>query len=368
MKKTLAIILIFALSLVPSIVLSQDEVSLEEKYVVADSTLSGYIEAYADLIENRDENIEKYENMRLSRGNSFFIAKSMAAKENGILQVDFDIENMKDSVQAREAQLVIDFRTSYLNLYTKWRLSLDASLGAIEAGGDYGDSKKSYQSGYISLNDLLYDEYNKLSYENNAKTMARTYESTLMDFNLKLGDYLGFDNYDFIFTEEINELMELTFYIDYALSNSPSIKKAEQRLKKYRVEQKYYDKYYFSTNLSYISDALLNLEINTRLLELQLEKSKENLINEITDKYNAAVIDREKLDLALLNIKILQNEYDIKLSLYNRGYIEKDELSEASDNLAKAKTDYLTAIYSYNTKIKSLEYDSAYYPEESDSE
>ena len=164
MKKTLAIILIFALSLVPSIVLSQDEVSLEEKYVVADSTLSGYIEAYADLIENRDENIEKYENMRLSRGNSFFISKSMAAKENGILQVDFDIENMKDSVQAREAQLVIDFRTSYLNLYTKWRLSLDASLGAIEAGGDYGDSKKSYQSGYISLNDLLYDEYNKLSY------------------------------------------------------------------------------------------------------------------------------------------------------------------------------------------------------------
>ena len=123
-----------------------------------------------------------------------------------------------------------------------------------------------------------------------------------------------------------------------------------------------------ATSLRYITDALRDLEINTCLQELQLQATKETFAASITVKYDAIMIEMERINLAVLNIEILQQKYEISTSLYNRGYIGRQELSDSSKLLTDAKHDYIILIYKYNTQIKSLENDCAYYPKESESQ
>ncbi len=364
MKKPLAIVLILVISLIPAVAFSQDSDSLEEIYIGTDDQLAQYIEDYADLLETREEKIEEYENMYLSRGSSYNHAKSLAMREKSILQVDYNIENKLDAIKAREVWLSVDFRNSIVNLYAKYESALDAAILSFSAKGDYADSKKSNQLGYISDNDLLKIEYNTKESENNANFATRLYESTLRSFNYKIGNPLETEDYDYDFSEEIVKTLGLDFYISHALDNAPVIKTAVQNLSKYYIDQKYFDQYSFSTGLTYIKEALRILEINTRLQEINLEETKKNLIDNITDDYKALVIEREKLNLAELNIKILQNEYEINYSLYNRGFIDKEELSESADKLNEAKHSKMISIYKYNTQVKSFENKCAYYPKE----
>jgi outer membrane protein TolC len=366
-KRTLALILILAVSLAPAFVFAQDGVTLEDTYIASDSQLLQLIETYAELLEARDEDIEKYENMRLNtRGGSFYFAMSQASREKGIVQVDYTIENAYDSIKAREAQLVIDFRNSIAGLYSKLISALDAKEASDEAKSEYEISQRSNQSGFISYNTLLKLEYSTIQAENSALSLSRSYESALRSFNYRIGNPLAFDEYDFDFTEDINELEELDFYLSHALANSPTVKIAQQNLKKLYIDRKYFNQFSFSGRLSYIKDALRELDINIRLAELNLEKAIKNLGDSLTDQYNSLIIEREKLDLAELFIELKQNEYDINISLYERGYIGMDELSASKETLYNAEDDYVHAIFKYNTMIKSFELNCAYFPEESD--
>ncbi len=367
MKKALVIILILAVALAPAVVFSHDAISAKELYINADTLLSDYIDAYADLLESRDDDISKYENMRLSKKSSFYIAKSLASKENSILQVDFNIENKYDSIKSREAQLEIEFRTSYLNLYTLQKSAEDEKVEAILKTKEYEAGKKDNKSGYMSDNELLQLEYTTMALNNSSLNKERQYESALRHFNYKVGSPLDYSDYQFDLNESILEHLTLDFYIDNVLENASSIKLIHQKLEKYYIEQKHYDVYSFSTNLSYISDALRDLKINTRIQELQLEKTKTSLINSISTKYASLIIEREKIALADLNIQRFQQEYNTNYSLYTRGYINFTDLDESKNNLSDAKNDYVVLIYRYNTQVKSLENDCSYYPEESGS-
>ncbi len=367
MKKALVIILILAVALAPAVVFSHDALSAKELYINADTLLSDYIETYADLLEARDDNISKFESMRINRKNSFNLANSLASKEKNILQVDFNIENKYDSIKSREAQLEIEFRTSYLNLYTLQKSAEDEKSKALLKAKEFESGKKDNKSGYMSDNELLQLEYNTMSLNNSVLNKERKYESALRHFNYKIGSPLDYSEYQFDFDESILDLLDLNFYISNALENVSAIKLIQQKLDKYYIEQKHYDVYSFSTNLSYISDALRDLKINTRIQELQLEKTKTLLINSISTKYASLVIEKEKIALADLNIQRFLQEYNTIYSLYTRGYINFTELDESKDNLAEAKNDYVVLLYRYNTQVKSLENDCSYYPEESGS-
>ena len=364
MKKTLAIIIILAISLFPAIAFSQDGNSHEEIYIGNDTQLTQIIEDYAELLETREKNIEKYENMRLSRGGSYYYAKSLATKEKSILQVDYNIENKLDAIKTREAWLSIDFRTSFVNLYSAEESMNNAIIAAYESKAEYASGQKNNEMGFISNGDLLNLEYTAMASDNNALSKERRFESTLREFNYKVGYPLSYDEYVYAFAEEILNTMELDFYILHALDNVPAVKTANQSLNKYYIDQKYFSQFSFSTGLTYIGEALRELDITTRLQELSLEKVKKNLVNSITDEYKALVIEREKINLAKLNVEVLQNEYEINSSLYNRGFIDKEELSESAKRLSEAEYGLIITIYKYNTQVKSLEYKCAYYPEE----
>ena len=364
MKKTLAIIIILAISLFPAIAFSQEGDSPEEIYIGSDAQLAQFIEEYAELLETRVENIEKYKDMHLSRGGSYYYAKSLATKEKSILQVDYNIENKLDAIKTRETWLSIDFRTSFVNLYSAEESMNDAIITAYESKAEYASGQKKNGLGFISNGDLLNLEYNAMASENNALSKERKFESTLRAFNYKVGYPLSYDDYVYAFEEEILKTLELEFYISHALDNAPTVKIATQNLNKYYIDQKYFNRFSFSTGLTYITEALRELEINTRLQELNIEKTKKNLIDSITDEYKALVIERKKINLTKLNIEVLQNEYKINSSLYNRGFIDKEELSESAERLSQAEQDLIITIYKYNTQVKSLEYKCAYYPEE----
>jgi len=367
MKRVLVIVLILAVALAPAIVFSHDALSSKELYIGEDTLLSKYIDDYANLLESRDEDISKYEDMRINRKNTFYMSKSLASQENGILQVDFNIENKYNSIKSRESQLEIDFRTSFVNLYTFKQAAEAAKTEALLKASEYEAGKKNNISGYMSDNELLQLEYSVLSLNNSSLYKERQYESALRQFNFKLGSPLKYSDYQFDFNESVLEPLILDFYIDNALENSSTIKLIQQKLEKYYVEQKHYDVYVFSTNLSYISDALRDLEINVRIQELQLEQTKMNLIENISNKYDSLMIEKEKFALAEINIQRFKLEYETNYSLYKRGYIDKQELSDSENSLSDAKNDYVILIYKYNTLVKSLENDCAYYLEESGS-
>ena len=367
MKKALVIILILAVALVPAVVFSHDAMSVKELYISADTLLLQYIDAYSDLLESRDDDISKYENMHINRRNSFNLANSLAGKENNILQVDFNIENKYDSIKSREAHLEIEFRTSYLNLYTLQKSAEDEKDESMLKTKEYEDGRKNNKLGYMSDNALLQLQYSTMSLNNGLLNRERQYESALRHFNYKTGYPLDYNDYQFDFDESILSPLTLDFYINNALENTSDIKLIQQKLEKYYIEQKHYDVYSFSTNLSYISDALRDLEMSTSIQELQLEKTKTLLINNISAKYSSLIIEREKIDLAELNIQRFKQEYSTNYSLYTRGYININDLRESESNLSDAKNEYIVLIYKYNTQVKSLENDCAYYPEESGS-
>ncbi|MCD6322205.1 MAG: hypothetical protein J7L77_04195, partial [Clostridiales bacterium] len=328
MKKALVMILILAVALAPAVVFSHDALSAKELYLNADTLLSDYIDTYADLLESRDDDICKYENMRINRKNSFNLAKSMASKENNILQIDFNIENRYDSIKSREAQLVIEFRTSYLNLYTLQKSAEDEKVEAMLKTKEYEAAKKGNNSGYVSESELLQLEYTTMALNNEALNKERQYESALRHFNYKIGYPLDYNEYQFDFNESILEPLALDFYIDNALKNTSAIKLIQQRLEKYYIEQKHYDVYAFSTNLSYISDALRDLKINTRIQELQLEKTKIIILTLVfvlagsvvlgltlvnltqQEAYDAAVKNNIQFDIDELNLELKQIAYD----------------------------------------------------------
>ena len=367
MKKILTILLILAVFLVPAFAFAQDGVSLQDTYISSDDLLSQLIENYAELMETREEDIQRYMDMRLnSRGGSFHFARSQATREKNIKQVDYNIENAFDSIKARELQLVINFRNSIANLYSKGISSLDAATAANEAKIEYESFKKSNQAGFISDNALLMHQYSAMQSENTALSLIRSYESALRAFNYKLSNPLDYEDYDFDFSEEIIEINELGFYINHALGNAPSLKIARQDLEKLYIDRKYFDRFSFSGGVSYENDVFRDLGINIRLAELNLEKTEKSIVENITLQYNSLVIERERLDLAELNIEIKKNEYEINESLYYRGYIDKDELSESKELLYAAEEDYIHSVFRYNTMVKSFELICAYYPEESD--
>jgi len=364
-KKALVIMLVFAVILAPAVVFSYDIESSENLYIEADTILASYIENYSALINDRDDEIEKYTNFRITYGSPFNTAQSKSTKENGIRQIDYNILNSFNDIQSRKAQLVIDFRSSYSNLYSALSSSAIYKTEASAIKNEYNQMVKKKLSGFISENELLKFEYQALALQNTSNSMDRLYESALRNFNFKIGMPLDYDDYTFDFKEPIREIMSLDFYISNALENSSSVIQLKQTLEKYYVEQKNYDVYSFSTNLKYIVDALRTIEINIRLSELKLENTKSTLINNIKTKYSSLSIALEQINLSKMNIDVLQHEYYINSTLYNRGFIDKAELAQSSDSLEKARQEYIMLIYKTNTQIKSLENDCAYYPEES---
>lgn len=366
MKKALVIILVFAVVLSSAVVFAYDIETTEQLYIEADSLLSSYIKNYSDLINNREDDIEKQENIKILYSSPFNTAQSKAAKEIALMQIDYNISNGLAEIQARQSKLAVDFRNDYYNLYSALLASTAAKTESLLARSEYSFMVQKKNSGFISNNELLKFEYQTMTAQNTSKLMERQYESTLRSFNFKIGLPLNTDDYTYNFKEPVGELKNLDFYISNALENSLSLKQLQQTLEKYYVEKKQYDVYSFSTNLNYITDTLRTLEINIRISELQLEKAKATLVESITSKYNSLLVDLGKINLSDLNIKILQHEYSINSALYNRGFIDKEDLSQSSAALEKAKQDHIMLIYRTNTQIKTLENDCAYYPKESD--
>ncbi|MDX1359733.1 MAG: hypothetical protein R3232_12940, partial [Clostridia bacterium] len=159
MKKATAIILIALIAMIPAVVSSQDNTPLIEIYTANDILLANNIEHYYDLLENREDRLEMYEGMRTRRSNTFYTAQAGASKENGIIQVDVDIENALDSIKSRKAWLLINFRKKSLSLHNLKKSTDDAWISYTKTRDDYLSAKSSYSAGFISRTSLLLTEY-----------------------------------------------------------------------------------------------------------------------------------------------------------------------------------------------------------------
>jgi len=357
LKKYIILLLAAALVLVPFSSLHGEEISLMDKYIEYDSVLSDLTENYNDLVDQREESIEFYENYRINRRNLFNIAMSQAAKENGLRNVDLAIDNALYDLKAREALLMIDFRKEYLSLMER-KIDMDlANASEDDAGLLYNEAVAAHNNGYISDIDFLSEKYSYQMFLNAYQRSKRTYASELRSFNLSLGYDISKAAPVFSFDEDLIEVKELSEYLDSVMENSKELELLRQAIDRYETELYYLSKYHISENLSYYRDKRRSIDLNLELSKLMLEETEGELLVQITEKYNSLMIDREKLSLALLSNEILENDYNISLALYRKGLISSSELNDSKEALMSGNLEYTLMVYKYNTNVMRLEYD-----------
>lgn len=366
MKKFTILLMVVAVALVPVAAFSQENTTPQEEYIQNDSLLTDLISEYSALMQDREDNIEYFENRRINYKNIFYYAQSMASVENGIKQVDWSIESAYAAVKSREAQLEISFRNSFVNLFLKKQSIENALSYKAEAEAYYSETLKNHQLGFISPLELMEAEYQAKSAANSYLSKQRSYLDSLRSFNVIMGKELEYDDYSYDFNEGPSVLADLSLYMESALYNSENLKKIRQAIDKYQTESSHLDKYNISENFSYVKEKIESLDINLNIQALTLEQLEYTVAKSIESKYKSLLIERDKLFLEELNIAILEEDYKISRALFNSGYIDNAELLESKENYINAQEAHIISIYSYNTQVKSLEFDCACYLEEDD--
>ncbi|MBN1623488.1 MAG: TolC family protein [Clostridia bacterium] len=359
MKKLTILLLAAAIVILPFSSLYGEELTLFERYKENDISLSDLTEKYEKLVEEREEKLDSFENYRISRKSTFDSALGYASKENGILQVDWDIQNALYNLKSREAWLETSFRNTYLSLYKKVRSADQAYQSAGESLELYNETVSNNKKGYASDIEMLEAKYSYKKADNVYMASLRSLDSSFRSFQSLLGGALDFNDMSFDFTEPAGTPATLNEYISKALENSSSLSLVIQSITRYENELKYLDKYVISYNLSYYREKRESIETNLAILKLTLEKNKQDLIKDIEDRYNALILEKEKIGLLALSLEIAETDYEVNKDLYKRKLIDYSELIGSENSVKAATVDYQLAVYGFNTMLMELEYASS---------
>lgn len=363
MKKLIILFLAAIIVIVPFSSSYGEEFSLLNKYFDNDIMLENLTEKYASLLETQEDDLEFYENYRINRRSTYNTAISYAAKENGLKQVEWNIQNALYDLNERETLLEINFRNNLLSVFNKEIVSDSAYKAKNETLEQYKEVVSNHSKGYVSDIDLLEAEYNNKKAENTYLSAFRSHMSSLRAFNNTLDGTL--DNYDYKSEFELNELplqtAELNTYIDSALGNSQLITLTSQSISRYETELKYLNQYVMSDNISYIREKRESVTLNLALQKLTLEKHKIDLIKNIEDQYNNLMIEKEKIGLAGLSLEIAETDSVINKDLYKRGLIDYSELTDSLEEMHSREIDYKLAVFDFNTMVMGLELNCAYF-------
>lgn len=360
MKKILIIFLAAVIVILPFSFLYGEEASLFDRYIDNDTLLADYTEKYNSLVMDREERLEIYDNYRISYKNAYYAAIGTAAKENGILQVDWDIQNALYDMKAREALLEINFRNTLEMLYQKTAAADSSDIFVSEALSKYNETLSNHSKGYASDIELLEAEYNYKKAENGLLAAKRSLESSIRSFDSMVGYSLDeFDNYLPEFKEVASEPAELEFYIDSALENSKSLDLIRQDIARYETELRNLSEYYISESLTYYKDKKDSIETNLAILCLTLEQKEFEVQRNVESKYTALSVERERISLFELSLEIAETNHEINKDLFNRNLIDRMELDDSSKSVNEALAEYDLAVHGYNTMLLELEYDCA---------
>ncbi|MFO7611335.1 MAG: hypothetical protein R6W99_02450 [Clostridia bacterium] len=368
MKKSLVLLLVLIFALIPSHAFSLESDSPETRYVINDSQLSSIKAACLELMETREEDVLRLENMPISHGNPFYHALSLAGRDVQIKEVDWKIESLQNAIKSREAWLEIDFRGKWLDLYEK-RISLenffeDSNRAALE----YESASASHRLGYISKSALRQVEFFAVSSYHSYLAQNRSYSSLLRRFNISLGVPMDYDGYVFEFIEDPLEIPDLSVLIDSAIHNTDSLINIRHLIERYETEARYLDEYVISKNYGYVMEKVESLELNLALQKLLLSRSEDEMKEKALLSHQAVSLEREMITLEELAIGILKKQYDTNFMLYRRGYIDGTELASSHAAFLEAERDLAASVYSFNTKVMNLKYTCAYYHGESETE
>jgi hypothetical protein len=359
LKKIIILFLAAVIVILPFSSLYGEELTLLERYKENDISLSDLAEKYENLVEEREDKLDSFETYRISRKSTFDTALSYASKENGILQVDWDIKNALYNMKSREAWLEINFRNTYLSLYKKVRSADSAYKTASESLEQYNETVSNNKNGYASDIELLEAKYDYKKADNSYLASFRSMNSALRSFSSLLGNTLDLNDLPFDFSELLTIPATLDEYVDTALGSSSSLAVVSQSIIRYENELKYLDKYVIPYNLSYYRERRASIETNLEILRLTLEKNKQELIEDIENKYNALIIEKEKIGLLSLSLEIAETNHEVNRDLYKRKLIDYSELIESENSVKDATVEYQLAVYDFNTMLMELEYASS---------
>lgn len=366
MKRSFAFILVLLILLLSCFVSSGlgSFVSPQDEYFQNDSQLSLLRDGYADMVRNRDDQIERYENMRLNTYNAFYYARSLASKENSLRNVDVNIKNSLSSIEARKAYLEISYRDMLTNLNDSTVQMNKMNKIYEEKSKDFSTTSYNYKLGIISKMSFLQAEYDKKSALNKKLQSQRAFEKALRSFNLKMGRPINSQCPEMVFDERIVSFGDLDVYLETALSYSPDILSIKQQIQTMETEKKHLDSFNIPISFNYVRDYTDTLQINLEIAHLRLENTINQKMEWIKSRYEYLQIETEKLNLLALDKKLNREIYETNKNLNSLGYLSNKALTVYKENYEKAIINYYANIYQYNTKIKQFEYDCAFYNRE----
>lgn len=366
LKKIIILILAAAIVIVPFSSSHGEEQALIDLYKDNDTVLSDLVDKYESLIKDREEKVEFYDNYKINHRSTYNMIISLAAKENGLNQIDFDIQNALYNANAREALLEINFRKTVHSIYSKGKTAEALLLSKTESLEQYNEIINHNQMGYASDIEVLQSKYNYKKAENSYLTSVRSLNSSLRSLEYNIGIAITYDDIYLDLDYENMELQPLEYYINSAMNNSPSIVLVKQSISRYETELKHLTKYYISENLTYYREKKESVELNLALSKLTLKQNEIKLTESIKDQYGNLMIKEEELSGPVeISFEIAEEKYILSKDLYNKKLIDYRELEDSRKEFESAENSILLAQYEHLTQIMELEYNSAcFMPEE----
>ncbi|MBN2851851.1 MAG: hypothetical protein JXQ23_03860 [Clostridia bacterium] len=354
-KKTLSILLILVLLLLPVTVSASDYEASYNEYINNSEQLKSLYTTYQDLESSYADSVKELLNYSTGSSLSYYQAYAYINKVTGKIQLDRSLEASKENILRTKMDMTISFRSRYYNLYTLEKSMNDTYSNYLSQLETYNSNVALYKQGYINKSIVDLSDYNKKSAYVSYMSNKRNYENAIREFNLLIGKDYDNTDYKLNIDEKIKAVSPLDVYLESFLENSPTLKSYSNTieigeikidcLEAYNLDVTSYDAKldYAKTNIS--------IEITALRKKEYIETSKSDIENLYTQiEFAKRTIDNEAFAIEI-NKRLMEENRDF----YLKGYIEKEEYNSYIEKYENSVKAYKEKIYSYNSMILNLE-------------
>jgi outer membrane protein len=264
------------------------------------------------------------------------------------LQIENSWRSARRNFEVTKSQVALQIEQLYYNQLRAERALTLAQENLKRAEKQLENIQTKFSLGTVAKLDLLKSE---LEVEN-AQLEVKKAEKNLNIAQAQLASYLVGD------TKRIFSLstqldfqplqLDLERCIDYALKNRPEIQEREEALALSKKEVEVTKTPYYPPL------EVEKAQANFQLAQVQLEDVRNNIILEVEQKFTNFVAALDSVPVAQKNREIAQENLNVAQARFDAGVLTVVDLLDAQNNLYRAESNYLNAIFDYNVSKAQL--------------
>ena len=264
------------------------------------------------------------------------------------LQIENSWRSARRNFEVTKSRVALQVEQLYYNQLRAERALTLAQENLKRAEKQLENVQTKFSLGTVAKLDLLRSE---LEVEN-ARLEVKKTEKNLSIARAQLASYLTGD------TKRVFSLstqldfqplqLDLERCVDYALKNRPEIQEREEALTLSRKEVEVIKAPYYPPL------EVEKAQANFQLAQVQLENVKNNIILEVEQRFTDFLAALDSVPVAAKNREIAQENLNVAQARFDAGVLTVVDLLDAQNNLYQAESNYLNAIFNYNTTKAQL--------------